>query len=107
MRNTEKYVSKSGFQHSLRTITTWLCKIKYHQTNKTQTTHNHIDDIIMDKSQTKTMIDARSYSNREITSDHQMVVARMQIMWSKLYNKKPKSEPPQQNASTQINSLMK
>lgn len=94
MRNTQKYVSKSGFQHSLRTIATWLCKIKYHQTNKRQKTHNHIDDIIMDKSQTKTMIDARSYSNREITSDHRMVVARMQMMWSKLYNKKPKSEPP-------------
>ena len=36
------------------------------------------------------MIDARTYSGTETSSDHRIVVTRIDVNWSKLYAKKPK-----------------
>ena len=53
-----------------------------------KTIYNQIDYIIMNKNKVQTLTDARAYSGSETASDHRIVVARMQVLWSKIYNNK-------------------
>ena len=43
----------------------------------------------MDQKQKQTLTDARSYGGAETSSDHRLVVARMELDWPRLYYKRP------------------
>ena len=42
----------------------------------------------IDQKQKETLTDARSYGGTEASSNHRLVVARMEIIWSRLYHQK-------------------
>ena len=47
--------------------------------------YNQIDYTVLDQKQKQTLTAARSYRGTETSSDHRLVVTRMEITWPKLY----------------------
>ena len=47
--------------------------------------YNQIDYTVLDQKRKQTLTDARSYRGTETSSDHRLVVTRMEITWPRLY----------------------
>ena len=101
--SSNKFICNTAFQHQAKHITTWQCQTKNKKTNKIVNVYNQIDYIIMDKNQIHTLSDSRSYSGAETSSDHRIVVARMEVNWSKLYSK---SNPTKTEKRIDTNKLV-
>ena len=85
----EKIIANSCFKHPAKHISTWSQKRTDPATNKTINLYTQIDYIILDQKQKQTLTDARAYGGTETTSDHKLVVARMELKWPKVYHKRP------------------
>ena len=88
------FVSNSAFQHPARHITTWQTQII--KNDKTIMVYNQIDYILCKQNQKQTLIDARSFSNTLVDSDHRIVVTKLDIQMSKIFpnNNKEKISKP-------------
>ena len=85
----EKIIANSCFQHPAKHITTWTQKRIDTDTKTAINIYNQIDYIILDQNQKQSITDARAYGGTETSSDHKLVVARIEIKWPKLYYKRP------------------
>ena len=47
--------------------------------------YNKIDYTVLDQKQKQILSDARSYEGTETSSDHRLVIARLEITWPRLY----------------------
>jgi hypothetical protein len=88
-----KVIANSCFQHPARHITTWSQTRSDKNTGKPISIYNQIDYIIMDQNNKQVLTDARSYSGTETFSDHRLVVARMEVIWPKIYQKRRNTAP--------------
>ena len=88
------YITNTAFQHPARHITTWSQQRTNKQTNKVKHIYNQIDYIIMSRSNSPNLTEARSYAGTETFSDHRLVVMSYEDNWTKLFkiaNKKTES----------------
>ncbi len=79
------FMTNTAFQHPSKHITTWSQSRTNKQTNKVQHIHNQIDYIIVNRSNTQNLEQARSYAGTETISDHRLVVTSFEDNWTKLY----------------------
>ena len=84
----KELITNSCFQHSARHITTWSQNKINLVTNKMVTIFNQIDYIIVNERNRQILRDARSYSGTETTSDHRLVVTRIDLVWKRAFSKK-------------------
>ena len=56
------------------------------QLNNTLSLSDFYHRLIIDQNQKQTLTDARSYSGTETSSDHRLIVARIEINWPRLYH---------------------
>ena len=65
---------------------------KFTKNNEIVTVYNQIDYILCKQNQKQTLIDARSYSNALVDSDHRIVVTKSDMQLSKIYPKNNKEK---------------
>ena len=90
------FVTNTAFKHRARHITTWANqRTDPKDPTKTVTIYNQIDYILCNKDIKSTLINARSFSGSEITSEHRLVICKMSINRYKLFKNKPKANTKQ------------
>ena len=77
------FISNSKFKHPARHITTWQNTREIG--GRSLTIFNQIDYIICPIDKKHVLLDARSYSGTTVSSDHRLVVCKMEIDLYKLY----------------------
>ena len=89
----KKIIANSCFKHRAKHITTWSQQRTNKETKIVTNIYNQIDYIIINQRQKQCLTDSRSYSGTETTSDHRLVVTRMEVHWPRRYKQqlKPKS----------------
>ena len=88
----KKIISNSCFKHRAKNITTWSQQRTNKDTKIVTNIFNQIDYIIVDQSQKQCLRNSRSYSGTETTSDHRIVITRMEIHWPRLYKQQTNME---------------
>ena len=84
------FVTNTTFKHRASHITTWANqRTDPKDPTKTVTIYNQIDYI------KSTLINARSFSGSEITSEHRLVICKMSVNRYKLFKNKPKANTKQ------------
>ena len=83
------FIANSAFPHAARHITTWENQRTNKNKTKLITTYNQIDYIILPQNRKHILRDARSYKGTLVSSDHRLVVSRMDIELYKIH--KPKT----------------
>ena len=89
------FICNSAFDHPVRHITMWSQTKINSETNRVKHVYNQIDYLMMKKSYTHNLTEARSYAGTETYSDHRLVVMTYENDWTKLYktgNKKRDDE---------------
>ena len=90
------FVTNTAFKHRASHITTWANqRTDPKDPTKTVTIYNQIDYILCNKDIKSTLINARSFSGSETTSDHRLVICKMSINRYKLFKNKPKANRKQ------------
>ena len=87
--DNNKFTCNSAFKKQPKHITTWSKHIKT-ENNKIISTFSQIDYILVDYGKKHILTDAPTYAGTETTSDHRIVVVRLQVNWSQMYAKKMK-----------------
>ena len=72
-----KVIANSCFQHPPKHITTWSQRRTNPTAKQTVLIYNQIDYIILNQKNKQVLTVARSYRGTETSSDHRLVVARM------------------------------
>ena len=84
----DKVIANSCSQHPAKHITTLFQK-RINPTTKIVTNiYNQTDYIILNQKPKQTLTDTPSYGGTETSSDHRLLVARMEITWSRLYHQR-------------------
>ena len=79
-----KCIASSSFQHPAKHITTWSQR----RTNPKLWIYNQIHYIILNQKNKQVLTDACSYGRTETSSDHRLVIARIELTWAKIYHQK-------------------
>ena len=90
--NNGKIIANSCFQHPAKHITTWSQKRTNPVTKKTISICNQTDYIILNQKNKQILCDARSYGGTGTSSDHRLVVARMELIWPRIYHKRMQNQ---------------
>ena len=90
--NNGKIIANSCFQHPAKHITTWSQKRTNPVTKKTISIYNQIDYIILNQKNKQILSDARSSGGTETSSDHRLVVAKMELIWPRIYHKRMQNQ---------------
>lgn len=85
--NNKLHVCNSSFAHKACHRTTWSGQFT-EPNGEVRKIYNQIDYILLHKNNIQSMIDARSCSGTETFSDHRIVVTRIHLSWSKMFNNK-------------------
>ena len=93
------FISNSAFKHPARHITTWENHKKDTKNNKMISIYNQIDYIICQQKQKHILIDSRSYNGTLVSSDHRLLVSRMNLEFFKIYKPANKPNTKQYNCS--------
>ena len=80
------FISNSAFEHPVKHRTTWSCKREIN--NKIVNTYNQIDYILCQQNRKQSLIDARSYNGTLTSTDHSLVICKLEIPPYKLYRNK-------------------
>ena len=80
-----KIIVNSCFQHPAKHSRTWPQRRTNPVTKKTVSIYSQIDYIILNQENKQVLTDARSYGGTEISSDHKLVVARIELTWARIY----------------------
>ena len=80
-----KIIVNSCFQHPVKHSRTWPQRRTNPVTKKTVSIYSQIDYIILNQENKQVLTDARSYGGTEISSDHKLVVARIELTWARIY----------------------
>ena len=86
--NKGKIIVNSCFQHPAKHIRTWPQRRTNPVTKKTVSIYSQIDYIILNQKNKQVLTDARSYGGTEISSDHKLVVARIELTWARIYHQR-------------------
>ena len=88
-------LTNTCFKHHARHITTWSQTRIKKEDQSIVTIYNQIDYILCSQSNKATLKDARSYNGTEVSSDHRIVVTRIEMEWRRMFNtaKKQPMEP--------------
>ena len=81
-------IANSCFQHSAKHITTWSQRRNNPVTKQIVLIYNQIDYIILNQKNKQVLTDARSYRGTETSSDHKLVVARIELTLAKIYHQR-------------------
>ena len=87
--NNNKFICNSAFKKQPKHITTWSKHIKT-ENNNIISTFSQIDYILIDYGKKHLLTDARTFAGSETTSDHRIVVVKLQVNWSQMYAKQMK-----------------
>ena len=91
------FITNSAFKHSARHMTTWQQKRKIN--GEDITIFNMIDYILITNTKRQILVDSRSYAGMLKSSDHRLVVSRMEVKWPKMYKHKHKEISPKINTN--------
>ena len=80
----DEFIASSSFQHPAKHITTWSQR----RTNPKLWIYNQIHYIILNQKNKQVLTDACSYGRTETSSDHRLVIARIELTWAKIYHQK-------------------
>ena len=81
-------IANSCFQHPAKHQTTWSQTKIMKDTNKVVTVYNMIDYILVPQHLKGNLVDTRSHSNLETSSDHRLVICKIKIADYLIHNKK-------------------
>ena len=94
------FISNSAFCHSARHISTYHNSFS-NQAGEVKKYYSMIDYIIINQKMKHTLIDSRSYGGTLCTSDHKLVISRMNIKSYVLHKKKTKKTPKNPKYNTE------
>ena len=83
-----KFITSSSFQHLAKHITTCSRRRTNPVTKQNVWIYNQIDYIILNQKNKQVLTNARSYWGTEISSDHRLVVARIELTWARIYHQR-------------------
>ena len=86
--NNNLCISNTVFQHPAKHTSTWSREVKDRTTNSSKWIYSQIDYILVGRTQSQLMVDARSVNGMMTNSDHRIVITRLLIAWSKAYKSK-------------------
>ena len=75
-------------QHPAKHITTWSQRRTNPVTRQTVWIYIQTDHIILNQKNKQVLTDTRSYGGTETSSDHRLVVARIELTWARIYHQK-------------------
>ena len=78
-----KIIASKCFQNPAKHITTWLQIRTKPVAKQTVLIYNQIDYIILNQKNKQVLTVARSYRGTETSSDHRLVVARIELTWAR------------------------
>ena len=83
-----KIIANSCFQHTAKHITTWSQRRTNLVIKQTVSIYNQIDYIILNQKNKQVLTDARSYGGTETSSDHRLLVAKIELTWARIHHKR-------------------
>ena len=99
------YLANTTFQHAAKHKTTWTGWRLDQSSGRTVPIYNQIDYILVRQSQKRLLTNSRSYGGCEISTDHRLVLARLQLdriyglFGKRLAKRNLHARPPRYNTS--------
>ena len=83
-----KLIANSSFQHPANYITTRSQRRTNPVTKQNVWIYNQIHYIILNQKNKQVLTNACSYGRTETSSDHRLVIARIELTWAKIYHQR-------------------
>ena len=84
----DEFIASRSFQHPAKHITTWSQRRTNQVTKQNVWIYYQIHYIILNQKNKQVLTDACSYGRKETSSDHRLVVARIELTWARIYHQK-------------------
>ena len=76
---SDLFICNTAFQHNARHVTTWTGHRRDGASGATVPVYNQIDYVLCKSTQRRLLLDSRSYGGWTLSSDHRLVVARLDL----------------------------